>query len=305
MRSATAESAEPCQCKSAAGLRERRIANAMIRAVDELRRRSLLCSRAGPMPRPDETTQLLWTGGWDSTFRLLDLVLVQDIPVQPFYVLDTARRSSIIELETMQRIRRSIADLSPAKAQLVRPSTIVSIHDIAPDPAVTARYMRLKARSFLGEQYDWLARFVGQFDLRGLELCVHVDDKAHAWLAGHVEEVQRSDRSSYWILRPENGADDLSLFAAFRFPLLTLTKTDMQRIAAERGFLHIMEQTWFCFTPVRGRPCGVCNPCHYTIQEGLGRRMPRAARIRHLLRPVSRPFRRVYEKVARLAAASW
>jgi 7-cyano-7-deazaguanine synthase in queuosine biosynthesis len=265
----------------------------------------MLCSRAGLMFHPDEIVKLLWTGGWDSTFRLLDLVLVRDVCVQPFYVLDTARRSSIIELETMQRIRRSIAAISPAKAQLVSPSTIYSIHDIAADPKVTARYMRLKARSFLGEQYDWLARFVDQFNLPGLELCVHVDDKAHAWLAGHVEEVHRSDRSSYWVLRQEHGADDLSLFAPFRFPLLTLTKTDMQRIAAERGFLHIMEQTWFCFTPVRNRPCGVCNPCQYAIQEGMGDRLPRAAKIRHFFLPVSRPFRRMRDKVARLAAASW
>ncbi len=257
------------------------------------------------MPRPDDTVKLLWTGGWDSTFRLLDLVLVRDVPVQPFYVLDTARRSSLVELETMQRIRRSIGAISPSKALLVSPSTIVSIHDIAPNAEVTARYRRLKARSFLGEQYDWLARFVSQFSLHGLELCVHVDDKAYAWLSGHVEEVQSDDRSSYWILRRDEGGSDLSMFAPFRFPVLTLTKTEMQRIAAARGFLHIMEQTWFCFTPVRGRPCGVCNPCHYTIQEGLGRRMPRAARVRHLLRPVSRPFRRVYDKVARLAAASW
>lgn len=252
-----------------------------------------------------EPVRLLWTGGWDSTYRLLHLVLVQGVSVRPYYVLDTARRSSIVELNTMQRIRRSVAAMSAPAASLIGPATIVAIHDIAADPEITARYRRLKARTFLGEQYDWLARFVKQFGLEGLELCVHVDDKAHLFLNGHVRRVEDDDGQSYWVLAEEALGSDLSLFASFRFPLLELTKTDMQRTARERGFLHIMEQTWFCFTPVRNRPCGVCNPCQYTIQEGMGYRMPRAAKIRYFFLPVSRPFRRVFDKVSRLKAASY
>lgn len=249
---------------------------------------------------PRDEVKLLWTGGWDSTFRLLGLVLADRRPVRPFYVLDTARRSSIVELNTMHRIRRSIAKMSEATAALVRPTTIASIHDVAPDAEITARYKRLKARLFLGEQYDWLARFVRQFDLQDLELCVHLDDKAHAFLENHVA---RAD--DCWVLKKDVADEDLTLFAPFRFPLLSLTKTDMHRTAAERGFLHIMNDTWFCFSPVRNRPCGVCNPCQYTIQEGMGYRIPRLGRVRHYLLPVTRPFRRVADKVARLRAASY
>ena len=34
----------------------------------------------------DSPRRLLWTGGWDSTYRLLDLLLVQKQHVQPYYV---------------------------------------------------------------------------------------------------------------------------------------------------------------------------------------------------------------------------
>lgn len=258
----------------------------------------------GVVAQTPDPIRILWTGGWDSTFRLLEAVLVHGHPVQPYYVLDTARRSSIVELNTMDRIRRSIAALSEERAALVAPSAIVAIHDIRPDPEITARYRRLKSRTFLGEQYDWLARFVKQFDLAGLELCVHVDDKAHTFLRGHVVAIPGAGSRETWVLRQEAAASDIALFAPFRFPVLTLTKTEMQRIAAERGFDHIMEQTWFCFTPVRNRPCGVCNPCQYAIQEGMGHRMPRAARIRHFFLPVTRPVRRAYDKVLRLRAAA-
>jgi len=48
---------------------------------------------------------LLWTGGWDSTFRLLYLVFVEKRRVQPYYIVDTERRSTLNELKTMHLIR--------------------------------------------------------------------------------------------------------------------------------------------------------------------------------------------------------
>ena len=32
--------------------------------------------------------KLLWTGGWDSTFRLLQLLLLYEKKVQPYYIID-------------------------------------------------------------------------------------------------------------------------------------------------------------------------------------------------------------------------
>jgi hypothetical protein len=49
-----------------------------------------------------------------------------------------------------------------------------------------------------------------------------------------------------------------------------------------------MELTWFCHRPIRGEPCGVCNPCIYTIQEGLGVRVPASGRRRYRMRVMPR-----------------
>jgi hypothetical protein len=59
-----------------------------------------------------------------------------------------------------------------------------------------------------------------------------------------------------------------------------------------------MDMTWFCHTPVRGRPCGICAPCVYTIEEGLARRVPVSRRVlsffyRHLALPLKGPLRRM------------
>lgn len=54
-----------------------------------------------------ETVHLLWTGGWDSTYRLLYL-LWEGKQVQPHYIIDTHRPSSGHELRAMEAIRASI-----------------------------------------------------------------------------------------------------------------------------------------------------------------------------------------------------
>src|SRR5690606_13578695 len=42
-------------------------------------------------PSATPPVNLLWTGGWDSTFRLLSLVVQQHRCVQPYYVLDDVK----------------------------------------------------------------------------------------------------------------------------------------------------------------------------------------------------------------------
>jgi hypothetical protein len=75
-----------------------------------------------------------------------------------------------------------------------------------------------------------------------------------------------------------------------------MTKRDMQRAARERGFAELMELTWFCHVPTPdGRPCGRCNPCRYTMDEGLARRVPLGTRLRNspVMQRVKRPLRAV------------
>jgi len=37
-----------------------------------------------------EPINLFWTGGWDSTFRLIQLVFVNKKTVHPYYIIDPA-----------------------------------------------------------------------------------------------------------------------------------------------------------------------------------------------------------------------
>jgi hypothetical protein len=247
------------------------------------------------MTEPQAITRLLWTAGWDSTFRLLVALLVRRKAVQPYYLIDPDRPSTPDELHAMQRITAAIADRHADAARLLRGPVVAKVTDLHPDPAVTGQFQRLRSRSHLGGQYDWLARFAGQQGLSELELAIHRDDRAHAFLEPHVVRDDCGGDPCYR-LRDDPPDPDLRLFARFRFPVFDKTKRDMQREAADFGFADLMELTWFCHVPTPdGRPCGRCNPCRYTIEEGLGRRVPLPGRLRYyrgrLLKQIKRPLR--------------
>ncbi len=245
------------------------------------------------------STRLLWTGGWDSTFQLLQLLIVQAKPVSPLYLIDETRPSTGVELLTMKRIKAAIARHFPASSQLLQPTWYFAVSDIAANAAIGEAYRRLRQRSFIGDQYDWLARFCAAQGLDDVQLCIHRDDKAHAVLAGLVAPGPSSDPPAYRLGGTGVEADVKLLFRYFSFPLFDLAKTEMHVVARDKGFGPIMEMTWFCHNPTSAMtPCGVCNPCLYTIEEGLGWRVPRMRRLLSpFARSVIRPARRLSRKL--------
>lgn len=44
------------------------------------------------------------------------------------------------------------------------------IHDIKENPGITKHYQAVKEKYSFGEQYDWLARFVIENELNGIEM---------------------------------------------------------------------------------------------------------------------------------------
>lgn len=220
---------------------------------------------------------ILWTSGWDSTFRVAEL-LGRGVEVQPWYVLDSERRSTKTELATLQRMRAAFTELNPHTSSLLRPVKKFRVEEIPADPEITANFEALVAVSHLGRQYDWLARLAKSQD-RVLELSIHKDDKAHGFLEEYAIKVEDGYRLS------DDAPASIKLFQWFTFPIFEVTKLEMQELARAGGYGHIMEMTWFCFEPMLdGNPCGFCNPCKYTRGEGLGRRVPSPSTLRKVQR---------------------
>ena len=229
-------------------------------------------------------TPLLWTGGWDSTFRLLNLLVVDQRAVQPYYIVEMLnfRPGVPAEQEAMRRIRELIQARYPHAASRLGAAIECSVAEIAPNDALAEHFEQCLKFGFIGGQYQWLARFCAEHSIEAMELAIHRDDKARGLLAVLIDSSRQKLDARF------AGDSRYELFCCFRFPLFDKTKQEMRLESQRAGFEDIMKLTWFCHSPRGGEPCGTCNPCIYTIEEGLGDRVPLAGRIRYQLRVLPR-----------------
>lgn len=247
---------------------------------------------------------LLWTSGWDSTFQLLQLLLKHRLPVTPYYLEDPTRASSSTELRTMQRIREALHGAFPETRELLRPLQTFRVTDLERDPEISQALRDVRSRIYIGSQYEWLALFCKRHGVGDIELSVHVDDKVQALLAPFVRSDPSGKYRSFRVDPRYAGTAEYTLFRYFSFPLFQIDKRAMAWEAEKEDWSWLMDMTWFCHRPVRGRPCGACAPCVYTIEEGLGWRVPRSRRAlsflyRKLALPLKPPLRAALASVRR------
>lgn len=200
---------------------------------------------------------LLWTGGWDSTFRLLQALLVEHRAVQPIYFVNPGRKSLPHELRAMDAIRHGVRARLDHPGLLAPTQMFTSSH-FPPDPQLVLWHATIAAQGRLGTQYLWLAAAAQALHWDGVEMSI----ERHADGPGLVPYLQ--DEHGRRSTRPEG-----QLFARFSFPVLHLTKADMRAIAAEHGFLDLLRLRWFCHHPLGRRPCGRCRPCRLAEWDGL------------------------------------
>jgi hypothetical protein len=205
--------------------------------------------------------------------------LVEGRKVEPHYIIDTGRPSSLHELRAISKVRDLLRIHNSHAYEQVANLQITSGNEIPPDVEITNSWKRLKCHMDLARQYDWLARYAKSKNLIDLELCVVRDD-------GHLysflrENVEQTPFGSYRLKRGVAGDDGGEVFARFEFPTFEYTKAQMKDIAKEQGFIKLLEQSWFCHEPINGRPCGMCNPCVVAVEEGMRYRLARTALFRH------------------------
>lgn len=225
-----------------------------------------------------EVVNLLWTSGWDSTYRLVDLLLKGKI-VQPHYIKFNDRESTDMELNRMEEIKEFLISKKPILKNRILPSIIVDSESIIINKNIQESHNRIVKDNYLGKQYVLIASYARECDF-DLELSIHSDDKAYEIIKDYIELIEE-DKDKYYKIIANSKSDAAEVFKDMRFPLLDTSKIEMENKAIANGFDDVLEMTWFCHRPTKkGKPCGMCNPCIYTVEEGLGRRMPLTSRIK-------------------------
>lgn len=230
-----------------------------------------------------ENINLLWTGGWDSTFQLLQLLLIHRRRVTPFYLIDAERRSTGVEIQTMKRIKDHILKEYPHTHELFKPTQYFAVSDISPDSQITEAHQAILKEKHIGSQYDWLARFCKENKVSDIQLCAEKSsnpDKERFSIDKILEESHDGCETIFRIDQILKNTNENVLFRYFTFPLNNLTKIDMFEIVKKHGWQEIMNMTWFCHNPTCDiKPCGKCTPCLQVIKEGFGWRIPLKSRI--------------------------
>ena len=236
---------------------------------------------------------LLWTGGWDSSFRLLHLMHHTAAVVQPWYVIDEMRNSIGREVNAMRQIRAALVARDASFGARILPTRFEARENHDGDtPDIIEKFERVSKQIRLGVQYRYLAR-LAQNTGATLELSVH--DKYHGlgqFLTPHLVRVETSHGSTLRL--PPDADPAVELFQPFTFPLLGLSKQEMGDEAARDGFDDILELSWFCHTPRNGQACGRCRPCQQVIQGKMHRRMPVTSRVLGQLRYWRRGIKQLF-----------
>lgn len=224
--------------------------------------------------------EFFWTGGWDSTFRLLTLLLEHRLPVQPSYVYDERRASAPIEVATMERIREALVKAHPHTREMLLPTRIVQLHDRAPDDDIQRAFDAILRTHRIGDQYAYLARYCRDNGLADVELSIEWGPRGTPnALEPHLVPAASKEELPTFRLRDDAPEAFRRVFGAFTFPLMGMTKLEEAQIATRNGWNELMAETWFCHRPTKDlRPCGFCNPCQYALEEGFGARIPRSRR---------------------------
>lgn len=115
---------------------------------------------------------LFWIGGWDSIFQLLKLLLVYKLPVMPYYIIDTERRSTGREIKVMKDIKAALFNKYSETKKLLQPTKYFSMTDIAPDQEISDAFKALKKEHHVGNQYNWLARFCKKQNISDVQVCL-------------------------------------------------------------------------------------------------------------------------------------
>lgn len=228
----------------------------------------------------NEPRNVLVTGGWDSIFRILQLILIEKSPVRPIYILDPERWSVSQELKAMAKVKRALLKKFPEAEELLLATTMYDRTDIKFDQELKDAEQGVFEQVQIGGQYVWLAAAVKQFNIDDPELCVEKNFSIAGCFPSVKHFLAQCDDGMMRVPQKYKDTPQYGLYGRFAFPIPHLLKPDMMEIAREHDFLDILELSWFCHRPnFLGQACGMCNPCKDAMTKGMQHRVPPFGRL--------------------------
>lgn len=220
-------------------------------------------------PYESEKVKILWTGGWDSTYRLVELSR-KYITIEPIYVYGDNRWSEKNEIKAMNKISTMLKDKEETKADIL-PIHFIKKDSIPQNEEITKAYNTIISDIELGSQYEWLGSLAKQHP--GLELGI---ESAPETVSGAIRALHKycqlyyDENSEGFVLDNKKSSREGSLvFGNFKFPILEMNGQEMKNDIQDWGYMDVMSHVWVCHSPYFGKPCGICNPCKLKIETNM------------------------------------
>ena len=217
---------------------------------------------------------LFWTGGYDSTFRLCQLLIDEKKKVQPIYISaiidneehkNTRRKSTKQEIDSMNLIKLKLNEYYPFTKKKLLP--LINIKKIKIDNDINYAISNLHKKKRMRRpicQYNALAQVSRDLN-RDVEMSVEYAPQT-SMMFKNIAHTLYFNNNTYRIKNNlEKDDKDLYIFKNCTFPTINYSKEKMLDIAKNGGYSHILNYTWSCWYPKNNKPCGKCIMCRERI----------------------------------------
>jgi hypothetical protein len=239
-----------------------------------------------PTNEEDKIYYIYWTGGYDSTFRLCEMLIKEKKVVQPLYVslaLDNDclneetcnklwfRRNRKYEKRAMKNIRVLLMKMFPYTKTSLLPTIYIDedIDDSKFNYNFEKRFynVNLWPNKRKKHQYYFLSKF-SYYHKQEIDigvLGIHDKSKFAKFLKINLKkEYQHVTINNEDITRINYYIPDVENFLYYiKFPIYNRTKEELYITAERWGYHNILKHTWSCWFPNKdtGKPCGKCPMC--------------------------------------------
>ena len=214
--------------------------------------------------------EVLWSGGWDSTFMLC--YLAKTFPnaiIQPYY-LNIDRPIQKQELQSIRKIFKLLKTKKDLKAKILSPK-IVEQKFLSPDKDVCSSYSKLCVKPYnVGGQY----KFIAQFAKSHPGICWgqerYFETPGHLTSLFHDKGNIKFDIHQIgYFVKEDCDNDVFTIFGNLSCPIMHFSELMMLEKIKEWHYEDIFKLISFCYFPIDNEPCGICYYCETKHKQNM------------------------------------
>ncbi len=213
----------------------------------------------------DKKIEILWTGGFDSTFMLCLLARTKSAVIQPYY-LDIKRSIQKDEHRAIREIMKVLRKKKDLKAKILPVKFVKQEYFVPFDDVVKA------LEKYAGKPYvvGGQQRFIAEFSKTHKGICW--GHERYLDKPGHITQLFL-DKANWkftedgvgYFTKEDCDPDVFTLFGNLTCPVASYSEPMMWEKIQEWGYEDVFEHICFCYYPIDGKPCGSCLPCNLKL----------------------------------------